>query len=129
DPFGRNQMGLYSANESGTAWPRFGQIDYSALSRTGQHYTAAAPEWNDKPYGFSNFLRAARFDNSVANGTVLSKQTSTTGSGNEEFKYVTYKVRLSRRTATGMYDMHKRAPVRTKDSGFVIPSQNEWIKA
>jgi hypothetical protein len=129
DPFGRNQMGLYSENESGTAWPRFGQIDYSALSRAGQHYTAAAPEWNDKPYGFANFLRSARFDNSVANGKVLSKTESTSGSGNEEFKYVTYKVQLSRRTATGMYDMHTRAPVRTKESGFVIPSQNEWIKA
>jgi hypothetical protein len=129
DPFGRNQMGLYSENESGTAWPRFGQIDYSALARTGQHYAPAAPEWNDKPYGFSNFLRAARFDNAIANGKVLSKTESTTGSGGEEFRYVTYKVELSRRTGTGMYDMHKRAPVRTKGSGFVIPSQNEWIKA
>jgi hypothetical protein len=129
DPFGRNQMGLYSENESGTAWPRYGQINYSALGRAGKHYTAAAPEWNDKPYGFSNFLRAARFDNSVANGKVLSKTESTRGSGNEEFKYVTYKVRLSRRTGTGMYDMHTRAPVRTEESGFVIPSQNEWIKA
>jgi hypothetical protein len=129
DPFGRNQMDLYSPDESGAAWPRFGQIDYSALSGPGRHYTAAAPEWNDKPYGFADFLRSARFDNSVANGKVLSKTESTTGSGNEEFKYVTYKVRLSRRTGTGMYDMHKRAPVRTKESGFVIPSQNEWIKA
>jgi hypothetical protein len=73
DPFGRNQMDLYSADESGAAWPRFGQIDYSALSGPGKHYTAAAPEWNDKPYGFADFLRAARFDNSVANGKVLSK--------------------------------------------------------
>jgi hypothetical protein len=129
DPFGRNQMDLYSENESGAAWPRFGQINYSALARTGKHYAAAAPEWNDKPYGFANFLRSARFDNSVANGKVLSKEESTSGSGNEEFKYVTYKVRLSRRTGTGMYDMHKRAPMRTKGTGFVIPSQNEWIKA
>jgi hypothetical protein len=125
DPFGRNQNGLYSENESGTAWPRFGEIDYSALSRAGRHYTAAAPEWNDKPYGFADFLRAARFDNSVANGKVLSRASSTSNG----FNYVTYKVQLSRRTATGMYDMHKRAPVRTKKSGFVIPSQNEWIKA
>jgi hypothetical protein len=129
DPFGRNQMGLYSADESGAAWPRFGQIDYSALARAGRHYTAAAPEWNDKPYGFANFLRAARFDNALANGKVLAKETSTVGTGEGEFRYVTYKVRLSRNTATGMYDMHKRAPVRTSDSGFVIPSQNEWIKA
>jgi hypothetical protein len=125
DPFGRNQMGLYSDNESGAAWPRFGQIDYSSATRPGKHYTAAAPEWNDKPYGFADFLRAARFDNSVANGKVLSQQSSSSNG----FNYVTYKVRLSRRTATGMYDMHKRAPVRTKATGFVIPSQNEWIKA
>ena len=129
DPFGRNQMDLYSPDESGAAWPRFGQINYSALSGPGKHYTAAAPEWNDKPYGFADFLRAARFDNSVANGKVLSKTESTVGAGNAEFKYVTYKVQLSRRTGTGMYDMHKRAPVRTSGTGFVIPSQNEWIKA
>jgi hypothetical protein len=125
DPFGRNQLGLYSEDESGAAWPRFGQIDYSALARAGKHYTAAAPEWNDKPYGFADFLRAARFDNSVANGKVLSR-TSSSANG---FNYVTYRVRISRRTGTGMYDMHKRAPVRTKATGFVIPSQNEWIKA
>jgi hypothetical protein len=129
DPFGRNQMDLYSPDESGTAWPRFGEIDYSGIARVGKHYTAAAPEWNDKPYGFADFLRAARFDNSVANGRILSKTESTVGSGNEEFQYVTYKVVLSRKTGTGMYDMHKRAPERTSKSGFVIPSQNEWIKA
>ena len=33
DPFGRNQMDLYSEDESGAAWPKFGQIDYSALAR------------------------------------------------------------------------------------------------
>jgi hypothetical protein len=129
DPFGRNQMGLYSPDESGAAWPKYGQIDYSALTGPGRHYTAAAPEWNDKPYGFADFLRAARFDNAVANGKVLSKTESTVGSGSEEFKYLTYKVRLSRKTGTGMYDMHKRAPVRTSGTGFVIPSQNEWVKA
>ncbi|HEY2478284.1 MAG TPA: hypothetical protein VGI17_06095 [Solirubrobacterales bacterium] len=125
DPFGRNQLDLYSENESGAAWPRFGQIDYSASAQVGRHYTAAAPEWNDKPYGFANFLRAARFDNAVANGKVLSRQESSSNG----FDYVTYKVRLSRRPGTGMYDMHKRAPERTSESGFVIPSQNEWIKA
>jgi hypothetical protein len=129
DPFGRNQLDLYSPDESGAAWPKYGQIDYSALSGPGRHYTAAAPEWNDKPYGFADFLRAARFDNAVANGKVLSKEESTVGTGGREFRYVTYKVRLSRKTGTGMYDMRKRAPVRTRAKGFVIPSQNEWIKA
>ena len=69
-------MDLYSADESGAAWPKYGQIDYSALTGPGKHYTAAAPEWNDKPYGFADFLRSARFDNSVANGKVLSQESS-----------------------------------------------------
>ena len=38
-------------------------------------------------------------------------------------------MQLSRNTETGMYDMSKRAPVRTQKNGFVIPSQNEWIKS
>ena len=34
---------------------------------------SAAPEWADKPYGFANFLRAARFANSLYNGKLLAK--------------------------------------------------------
>jgi hypothetical protein len=125
DPFGRNTHKLYSENESGAAWPRFGEINFSASSRPGRHYTAAAPEWLDKPYAFANFLRSARFDNSLANGQVLSQLHSSSNG----FSYITYRVRLSRRTGTGMYDMRTRAPERARGSGFVIPSQNEWIKA
>jgi hypothetical protein len=125
DPFGRNTQKLYSEHESGAAWPRFGQINFSAGAKPGHHYTAAAPEWLDKPYAFANFLRAARFDNSLFNGQVLSKRSSSSNG----FPYVTYRVRLSRRTGTGMYDMRTRAPERSSKTGFVIPSQNEWIKA
>lgn len=125
DPLGRNQYKLWSKGESGKAWPRFGQIDYTPNAVPGDHYSAAAPEWEDKPYGFANFLRAARFANSVDNGKVLSrKRVSVAG-----YPAVTYRVRLSRKTETGMYEMGKRAPVRTSAKGFVIPSQNEWIKA
>jgi hypothetical protein len=48
------------------------------------------------------------------------------------FSYVTYRVRLSRRTERGMYDLarNKRTGAkRASRSGFVVPSQNEWIKA
>ncbi len=69
-------------------------------------------EWADKPYGFANFLRSARFANSLYNGRVLSKQASTAGS----FQYVTYRVRLSRQTEVGMYDMSKRAMTRSHKS-------------
>lgn len=124
DPFGRNRYGLYSSNESSTAWPRFGQIDFSASAPPGQRYSIASPEWADKPYGFANFLRAARFVNSLYNGRVLAAKPSAEG-----FHYVTYRVRLSRRTETGMYDMAKRKATRAHASGFVLPSQDEWIKS
>ena len=41
------------------------------------------------------------------------------------------RVALSRRTQTGMYDFGRpgRGPTRAHRTGFVIPSQNEWIKA
>jgi len=125
DPAGRNKYKLYSSTESGAEWPKYGQIDFSAPAAAGHHYSVAAPEWADKPYGFANFLRSARFANSLYNGQVISKQASGAGG----FKYVTYRVRLSRQTETGMYDMHVRAMTRSHKTGFVIPSQNEWIKA
>ncbi len=125
DPAGRNRHKLYSSNESGTAWPKYGQIDFSAGAARGRHYTVASPEWADKPYGFANFLRSARFVNSLYNGRLLSKRVS----AESGFRYVTYRVRLSRDTESGMYDMTERAMTRSRKSGFVVPSQNEWIKA
>ena len=59
------------------------------------------------------------------NGQVLSK-TSSTSHG---FTYVTYKVRLSSQTETGMYAVNTEATKRSESTGFVIPSNNEWVKA
>jgi hypothetical protein len=128
DPSGRDPHHLYSDSESSSAWPKYGQIDFSSALGKGRHYMVASPEWADKPYGFANFLRVARFTNSLYNGKVLSKQTSGAGA----FHYVTYRVRLSRQTETGMYKMagnRLKGATRGHKSGFVVPSQNEWIKA
>jgi formylglycine-generating enzyme required for sulfatase activity len=124
DPFGRNRHGLYSSTESGAAWPRFGQVDFVGKARVGRHYRVAAPAWADKPFGFANFLRAARFVNSLFNGRVLSRRGSSAG-----FRYITYRVRLSPRTESGMYDMRNPKTTRQRRAGFVLPSQDEWIKA
>jgi formylglycine-generating enzyme required for sulfatase activity len=125
DPKGTNRRKLWSSDESSVAWPRFGQIDFSAGAGNGRHYEVATPEWANKPYGFANFLRSARFANSLYNGDLLAKKKSSANG----FDYVTYRVRLSRRTERGMYDMRKRATTRSKKVGFVIPSQDEWIKS
>jgi hypothetical protein len=125
DPMGTDRRNLWSEDESGREWPRFGQIDLEMQARPGHHYSLAAPEWANKPYGFADFLRTARFANSMDNGKVLSRKAGTVAG----YPTVTYRVRLSRNTETGMYNMHKRAMTRTGATGFVIPSQDEWIKA
>jgi hypothetical protein len=125
DPSGRNRRHLFSSDESGAAWPKYGQINLRANARSGHHYSLAYPQWADKPYGFANFLRSARFDNSLANGRLISKRTVTQGA----FRYVIYKIRLSRNTERGMYDLRNPKTTRKRHSGFVVPSQDEWIKA
>lgn len=128
DPTGQDPHDLYDPTEGSADWPKYGQIDMSPRARPGRHYSVAYPEWADKPYGFANFLRAARFVNALYNGQVLFKQASASGA----FKYVDYRVKLSRQTERGMYDLarNKRTgATRAHKTGFVVPSQNEWIKA
>ena len=125
DRNGRNRFHLYRNIQSSSEWPKYGSIDYSAGAKRGRHYSVAYPEWSDKPYAFADFVIAARFANSLYNGKVL-KQTTAAESGVE---VTTYKVRLSRRTERGMYNLRRERTGRTKRSGFTIPSQDEWIKA
>ena len=108
-------------------WPQYGPINYTPGSGAspGKHYFVAYPEWADKPFNFGDFRRGAEFVNSLFNGKVLSKTSSTSGT----FKYVTYKVRLSPKTEKGMYDMTKETPTRTASTGFVLPSNDERVKA
>jgi hypothetical protein len=125
DPRGRNTLQLYFDDMSPTAWPQYGSIRYTPGAGLGQHYSVAYPEWADKPFNFANFSRAARFANSLTNGKVLSRTQSTS----HGFNYVTYTVRLSPDTERGMYDLANPATTRAKSTGFVIPSNNEWVKA
>jgi len=128
DPAGRDRHNLYEVVESSAAWPKYGQVNESSKARRGRHYSVGYPAWADKPYGFANFLQAARFANSLYNGRLLAK----TPGGDGTIKYVTYKVRLAKDTERGMYDLarHKRTgATRSHKRGFVVPSQDEWIKA
>jgi Killing trait len=127
DPTGRDRHDLFDESQSSEEWPKYGQIDMDPDAPRGQHYSVAYPEWRNKPYGFANFLRAARFANSLDNGNVkVLAEAPAMPMGN---LYQTVGIRPSPKTETGMYDMRKRKPTRTAASGFVIPSQDEWIKA
>ncbi|MFN8111989.1 MAG: hypothetical protein U0R51_02190 [Solirubrobacterales bacterium] len=128
DPKGTDPYDLYDPTESAEAWPRFGQVEMNADAAAGKHYRAAFPEWKDKPYGFADFPRAARFANSLDNGRVIDKSVSSSGG----YDFVKYKVRLGRQSGRGMYDVRDRpsgGATRSSVRGFVIPSQDEWMKA
>jgi len=125
DPRGRNTLQLYFDDMSPAAWPQYGSVRYTSGAGVGQHYAVAYPQWADKPFNFANFSRAARFANSLTNGKVLSRAESTS----RGFRYVTYQVRLSPVTERGMYDLSNPATTRAKSTGFVVPSNNEWVKA
>jgi hypothetical protein len=125
DPRGKNPHDVYNDDMSPTVWPKYGSIRYSSSAGEGEHYSVAYPEWADKPFNFSDFRRAVRFVNSMDNGTVLSRTQSSSGA----FKYVTYTVRLSRNTEVGMYDVANPGTTRNRSSGFVLPSNDEWVKA
>jgi hypothetical protein len=125
DPRGRNTLKLYFDDMNPKVWPKYGSIGYSSSAALGNHYSVAYPEWADKPFNFASLSSADRFVNSLTNGKVLSKTTSSSGG----FNYVTYKVRLSPKSETGMYSLKKSTTTRTKSSGFVLPSNNEWVKA
>jgi hypothetical protein len=136
DPTGRDPHDLFSKDETGKAWPKYGEIGFRQSAAPGHHYSVAYPEWADKPYGFANFERAARFANSLTNGQITDAVTQTNVKVVGDAPalplgviYQTFKDRLSPRTETGMYDMEKRKMTRTASNGFVIPSQDEWIKA
>jgi len=125
DPEGRNPYRLYDGLVNPKAWPQYGQVLLVKKAKSGQHYRTSDPEWLDKPYGFADFPAAARFANSLYNGTLISKQSGTTST----YSVTTYKVKLSPKSSTGMYDLSNPGATRDRKSGFVVPSQNEWVKA
>ncbi len=125
DPGGRNRFGLFSQFQKPSAWPQYGQVRRVVKAKEGQHYLLASDAWANKPYAFGNFLSAARFANSLSNGTLLDKSVVS----EDGFDVTTYRVRLSPETSRGMYDLGNRRTERNRKRGFVVPSQDEWVKA
>ncbi len=125
DPSGKNRHRLYAGTQSSSSWPEYGAVDKLPNANGGNHYRVASRPWRRKPYGFATFLSAARFANSLYNGRLLKKESRT----RQGFKFVTYKVRLSRNSQRGMYNLAQPSTTRIHKRGFVVPSQDEWVKA
>ena len=130
DPLGANRHHLWDAAESSKVWPLYGSVNRSMSAKPGQRYSVASSAWANKPYNMADFLRAARFVNSLQNGIVLKRttQTTTTVAG-ATLRTTSYTVRLSPKTETGMYTLNNRRATRNTTTGFAVTSQNEWMKA
>jgi len=113
--------------------PFSGEINLVVNATPGTHYQLAASYWADKPLVNGNLLDFAYFVNSLDNGTTVAidNRTGTSPLGfhvHLQTRYVT----LSTNISTGMYDLQDPSyPYfqRLETSGYVIPSENEWVKA
>jgi hypothetical protein len=113
--------------------PFSGEINLVQNARPGTHYQLAASYWRDKPLVNGNLFHFAYFANSLYNGTTVAIDD---GRGRSPLGYPvrlqTRYVNLSTTISTGMYDLQDSSYAffhRLNTSGYVIPSENEWVKA
>ena len=113
--------------------PFSGEINLVVNAAPGTHYQLAASYWGDKPLVNGNLFDFAYFVNSLYNGSTVAidNRRGTSPLGNHVHLQTRY-VKLSTNISTGMYDLQDSSyPFfqRLDTSGYVIPSENEWVKA
>jgi hypothetical protein len=139
DPSGNNPVQpvtgiqLWTSAFSPVANPFSGEINLVQNARPGTHYQLAASYWRNKPLVNGNMLDFAYFDNSLYNGSTVAIDNSQGKSplGDRVHQQTRY-VNLSTNISTGMYDLEDSSyPYfeRLSTTGYVIPSENEWVKA
>ncbi len=139
DPNGQNPVQPYTGV---TLWvnafspvlnPFSGEINLVNNATPGTHYQLAASYWANKPLVNGNMFDFAYFVNSLYNGTTVAVDNGQAKSplGFPVHLQTRY-VNLSTNISTGMYDLQDSSyPFfqRLNTSGYVIPSENEWVKA
>lgn len=113
--------------------PLTGQINRLHNAASGEHYQLAAEFWRNKPLAGVSAVQLAYFANSLYNGVTVAIDKSQAASPlgfpvDLQARYVS----LSTTIATGMYDLQDTQwPFfhRLDTAGYVIPSENEWVKA
>jgi hypothetical protein len=124
---------LWNNNFSPVLNPFSGEINLVTNAAPGTHYQLAASFWANKPLVNGNLLDFAYFVNSLYNGTTVAVDNRQGKSplGFHVHLQTRY-VNLSTSISTGMYDLADPSyPFfhRLDTSGYVIPSENEWVKA
>ncbi len=126
DPEGSNARQLWDPLMDPSTNPKYGSVRRVSDAPVGDHFRVAFPVWENKPIGFIDFFRAARFINALHNGK-HSREVGADGA-------VHYHCEFSPQTETGAYDLRNQNTfgsyaTRGVVEGFVLPSQDEWIKA
>ncbi len=139
DPDGSNDqlpwtgITLYNNTFSPIENPYQGQIIQLKHAKNGEHYALADESWADKPMMWANMFQYLYFVNALSNGTVVAEQSKRARSP-EGFnvQLSTKYVRFSDNILSGTYnlnDYNYPYAQRQNTSGFVLPSENEWVKA
>ena len=126
DRVGGNVQQLWDPLMDPQANPYRGQVCRELKEPPGQRFKVASAAWLRKPIAFIDFFRAARFVNSLSNGQHVRTQIAP-----GRFRYV---CQFSTETEFGVYELRKQTSfgsyaTRQAVRGFVLPSQDEWIKA
>jgi Repeat of unknown function (DUF5648) len=124
---------LWTSAFSPVTNPFSGEINLVQNARPGTHYQLAARYWANKPLVNGNMFDFAYFVNSMYNGSTVAIDNSHAKSPlgfpvHLQTRYVT----LSTNISTGMYDLQDSSYQffqRLNTTGYVIPSENEWVKA
>jgi len=139
DPKGSNPqlawtgITLYDNRFSPIENPYQGQIIQLEHAQKGKHYALADQSWANKPMMWANMFQYLYFVNALSNGEVVAEQSQRAKSP-EGFnvRLSTKYVRFSQDILSGAYnlnDYNYPYAQRQNTSGFVLPSENEWVKA
>ena len=113
--------------------PFSGEINKVTTAAPGTHYQLAANFWANKPLVNGNLLDFAYFVNSLYNGSTVAVYNRQVRSPLGFRVHVQERrVNLSTNISTGMYNLADPNFAffhRLDTSGYVIPSENEWVKA
>ena len=139
DPSGSNKtlpwtgINLYTSKFSPIINPYQGQIVQVEHAPEGEHYALADARWSNKPIMWANMFQYLYFINALSNGTVVAETTQTQrGPTGNKVETSTKYVQLSDKITNGSYNLNDyNYPFahRQNIQGFVLPSQDEWIKA
>ena len=124
---------LYSNRFSPIENPNQGQVIWLEHAKNGKHYALADRSWADKPMMWANMFQYLYFVNALSNGQVVNEKQSRSKSPIGFNVTLSKKyIRFSDNILSGAYNLNDyNYPLarRQSISGFVLPSENEWIKA